>query len=112
MQDRNEMLDILNTKLGTLDDLHKQPMPEKAVSRTIAILPDQGEVVKLRGLDFVVRYVNKRTGKLHLEIRSAEQRNEPVTGQTCPSCNGGDTSCERDGGNVGRCVTCDGTGQV
>ena len=74
MQDRNDMLEILNAKVGRLDDLLKEPMPEKATSRTIALLPDQGEIVQLRGLDFVVRYVNKRTGKLHLEIRVAELR--------------------------------------
>lgn len=78
MQDRNDMLDILNAKVGKLDDLLKEPMPEKATSRTIALLPDQGEIVQLRGLDFVVRYVNKRTGKLHLEIRTAELRDEAV----------------------------------
>lgn len=78
MQDRNDMLDILNTKVGKLDDLLKEPMPAKATSRTIAILPNQGEVIQLRGLDFVVRYVNKRTGKLHLEIRADELRNEAV----------------------------------
>jgi hypothetical protein len=112
MQDRNEHLDILNSKIGTLDNLLKEPMPEKAVSRTIALLPDQGEIVQLRGLDFVVRYVNKRTGKLHLEVRAAEHRNEAVTGQTCPSCMGDKYVYNSDGMPIDDCPQCKGTGQV
>ena len=38
-------------------------------------------------------------------------RDAPATGQTCPSCGGGG-AVKRDGGNVGRCTVCDGTGQV
>ena len=78
MQDRNELEALLQTKLGTLADLQKEPMPPKAVQRTIAELPNPGDVVKLRGLDFVVRYCNKRTGKLHLEIRVVEHQDEAV----------------------------------
>jgi hypothetical protein len=79
MQDRDELERLMGTKLGTFDDLAKEPMPAKAVQRTIAELPNKGDVVKLRGLDFVVRYVNKKMGKLHLEIR-VEQRDGADTG--------------------------------
>lgn len=76
MQDRNEQLEILQSKVGALDDLLKEPLPAKAVERTVAILPRKGEVVKLRGLDFEVRFVNKNTGEIRLAlICGAEQRN-------------------------------------
>ena len=74
MQDRNELQEIVNAKTGTLDDLAKEPMPATAVQRTIGLLPQKGEIVKLRGLDFTVRFVNNRTGELRLTlIRDAQQ---------------------------------------
>jgi len=88
MQDRDDLERLLNSKLGTLDDLQKEPMPAKAVKRTISLLPSQGDVVKLRGLDFSVRFVNKSTGVLHLSLtRVAEQRNEAVESirEACPA---------------------------
>ena len=81
MQDRDDELRILNAKLGTLDDLRKEPMPANATSRTIGILPQKGEIVKLRGLDFQVRFVNNRTGELRLALsRDAEHRLEQTDG--------------------------------
>ena len=79
MQDRNDFLEIVNTKVGALDDLQKERLPANAVQRTIAILPQKGEVVKLRGLDFEVRFVNKRTGEIRLAlIRGAEHPTQPT----------------------------------
>ena len=79
MQDINDLLKIVNAKVGALDDLQKEPFPANAVQRTIAVLPRKGEVVKLRGLNFKVRFLNKRTGDIHLAlIRDVELRNEAV----------------------------------
>ena len=71
MQDRNDFLEVLNSKLGTFDDLSKEPMPEGATSRTIGLWPKKGEVVKLRGLDFQVRFSCEKTGELRLSIARA-----------------------------------------
>ena len=38
-------------------------------------------------------------------------RDAPATEQPCPACTGKE-SVKRDGGNVGRCIVCDGTGHV
>lgn len=77
MQDINDLQEIVNAKVGALDDLQKEPFPANAVQRTIALIPQKGEVVKLRGLSFEVRFVNKRTGELRLAlIRDAQQRTE------------------------------------
>jgi len=112
MQDRDELERLLNSKLGTLDDLQKEPMPAKAVKRTISLLPNQGDVIKLRGLDFSVRFVNKSTGVLHLSLtRVAEQRDAPVhAGQPCPSCNGYGTLLDTEANADALCPECEGTG--
>ena len=83
MQDKNDLQEILNAKLGAFDDLVKEPMPANATSRTISRWPKKGEVVKLRGLDFQVRFANERTGELRLAlVRAAQLPREPETGHS------------------------------
>jgi DNA/RNA endonuclease YhcR with UshA esterase domain len=68
MQDRNNQFEVLMGKVGEEKELLGEDIPADVVQRTIAKLPQKGQVVQIRGLDFEVRFVNNRTGEMRLVL--------------------------------------------
>lgn len=75
MQDRRDS-EILLAKSGALDELQRMHLTPGANNRVIAVLPKKGETVKIRGLQFDVKFVNRRTGEMRLRLSAAEQQLE------------------------------------
>lgn len=63
-----------------LAELLKSPTLQPATKIVINGLPNQGSTVEIGGLSFLVKYVNKKNGDVHLKLKYPEdEKSEDVT---------------------------------
>jgi hypothetical protein len=60
---------LLRTITGEQQELMVEPMDDEATHRVIGKLPVRGSIVKLNGLEFIVKSMSVKQGTLVLEIR-------------------------------------------
>jgi hypothetical protein len=61
--------ELLKTIPGEIRELMAEPMDEDATHRTIGKLPVKGALIKINGLEFIVKFVDYKRGSLQLTIR-------------------------------------------